>query len=440
MQKKEYTGSYLTGGGQLSYIAKYGTDAKLESGESPKASDYIRIPFRILSATIVGAGTWKSTEFSREVLLSAFDKLANVPAYLDHKDKELSEKGKFNIIGTVENPRFTEAKVNSKGETIPAGIDADFVINKTTNSSLATMLQDVNSPIRYCSAGLRFKYHLNIEKDSEGRSYYPGDYTPDGELVRMIVDEIVAFHEVSLVTHPADKYASILDSQGTVKYISLSSARTGTFQYSDIKQEERETFDKDGFAVVFDLPETLQKDALIEQVQFLQTEYSTLQEKAATWAHEANQAKAKLQAAEQELSGLRVQTETLKTQNATFTETVQLANTRALDLQAAFETIELQKQEWANERQAMFEKIAAFDKSVADKRTEVKRLYALSCNGKTDSVIDQSIEDADFTALQALEKQYLGFVDALYNQPQNSEKKEADGILAGISKRQFADV
>ena len=97
----------------------------------PKEEDFIEVTFRLISATTVGAGTWKATDFTNaKVLKASMDKLNGKPIY---KDRETDLD---NWVGVVKGTRWS-AETTENGVKIPAGIDGLMLIDAKTNPKIA---------------------------------------------------------------------------------------------------------------------------------------------------------------------------------------------------------------------------------------------------------------------------------------------------------------
>lgn len=189
----------------------------------PKKEDFMLFPFRQLSATIVGGGSWKATDFSNEaVLKKSTNLMRGVPAYLNHVQLVMKE------IGNIGDPEWTPAYKNDKGDLIPSGIDAPFVIDSLLQPELCRKLSSPVSPINSCSVTVVFDWEASHDFEREGDFYWHiGEMIDDGkgtEMVRRIATKIIAYEESSLVWLGADPYAKMLDSTGQVVNIDRASA------------------------------------------------------------------------------------------------------------------------------------------------------------------------------------------------------------------------
>lgn len=215
-----------------------------EGGENiVKDEDYVYASFRFLSATVVGGGTWKSTDFTQpNVLAKATKKLLNKQVYKDHATYSVD-----NIVGVVVDVKYTEEFVSPEGEVIPAGIDGIVRIDAKANPKIARQVSSNPPEIQSCSATPVFNFTPSHEfKDRDGNfDYYEFRYKVgteiDGKEVRRIVTDIVDFMELSLVSFGADPYSKQLDANGTPMNIDRKSIVESTkFSAEDLQGKDFE--------------------------------------------------------------------------------------------------------------------------------------------------------------------------------------------------------
>jgi len=177
---------------------------------TPKDADFIQPVYRALSETIVYQFGRVPIDFSDGVLRESMSRLKGQTVNTNH-DTEVE-----NAVGAVSSVRWQEAtKVN--GITVPAGINATFKIDAKSNPRLARgILMDPPS-IHSDSVTVRFKWdpsHKFEDKDEFWRKL--GTFDEDGKLIRLIVTEIKAYKEVSLVSHGADPYAQVVNEENEI--------------------------------------------------------------------------------------------------------------------------------------------------------------------------------------------------------------------------------
>jgi hypothetical protein len=190
----------------------------------PKQEDFFLFPFRHLSATTVGGGTYKATDFSKEgVLKKAYSLLRGKPAYMNHI--QLIGQG----IGTIGDTEWVPQYKNSKGDLVPGGIEGPFVIDGILHPELVRQLSAPVSPIDSCSVTVAFEWEASHEFEHDSDFFWHlGEIIKDGdghdEMVRRIVTKILAFEESSLVWMGADPFAKMLNDKGEVINIDRAAA------------------------------------------------------------------------------------------------------------------------------------------------------------------------------------------------------------------------
>lgn len=204
----------------------------------PSAEDYFGFPFRFITNTIVGAGSWKATEFPSAVLKDALPLFNHKPFYVNH-ETEIS-----NNIGISSEPKFTAQKKQKDG-VVPAGVDGLLVIDSKLHTDLCRKLNGLPVPhIQSVSIGVIYEWKPSHDfTDSEGND---DDYeferqigrTVDGKLVRRIATKILDIIEISLVDLGADPFAKIRNESGELINIERS-AVVGSQQFEKDKYSDR---------------------------------------------------------------------------------------------------------------------------------------------------------------------------------------------------------
>lgn len=179
-----------------------------------KPEDFLPFFFRHISATIVGAGTWKATEFPEAVLKKARPLLEEKPAYVNH-EAEVS-----NNIGLTGKAEFQEAFIDSKGERIPAGLIAPIWIDGKLHIDLCRKLSAYPKPhLQSVSIGVIYEWEpSHTFTDSSGQEdewLFEGriGQQVDGKMVRRIATKILNIEETSLVFMGADPFAKVLNDK-----------------------------------------------------------------------------------------------------------------------------------------------------------------------------------------------------------------------------------
>lgn len=179
--------------------------------ENPQASDFSLIPFRLISATLVGSGTWKSTDFSNaNVLKKSIPLLSGKPAYLNH-DFDVK-----NAIGTIGMCEWAPGKGKPGSiDYMPAGIDGPYVIDRKLHGDLVRKLNSPMPVIQSSSVSILFDWESSHEFENESDFYYHVGEMIDGKEVTRVVTNVKGYIESSLVFNGADPFAKIKKKDGS---------------------------------------------------------------------------------------------------------------------------------------------------------------------------------------------------------------------------------
>lgn len=184
---------------------------------SPKDEDFIYPEFRLLSETTVRA-TFSPIDFSKNgVLKASMDLLEGTPIFPDH------EPSVGNSLGIIHSLYWQEAYVLD-GLQIPAGINARLKLDGKANPRIARLLLMKPPAINSTSVSVSYSWEKS-HKDMDDNTFWSmfGKTGPDGELVRKVVNRIVAYPEVSLVSLGADRFAQKINDG---KIVNPNKART----------------------------------------------------------------------------------------------------------------------------------------------------------------------------------------------------------------------
>lgn len=175
----------------------------------PKREDFIEVPFRLISATVVGGGSWKAADFSNvDVLKPSTMMLEGKTVYKDH------ETDMDNWVGLVTGVKWTESFVDTAtGITVPAGIDGMIAIDAKTNPKTARGV--LGGMIYSNSVTVEFEYEMSHHFENEWDFIERvGTFGSDGKMIRRLVKKIVNYHESSLVWLGADPFAKAIKTEG----------------------------------------------------------------------------------------------------------------------------------------------------------------------------------------------------------------------------------
>jgi len=189
----------------------------------PKEEDFLPYPFRHLSATIVGGGTWKATEFPEKVLKPAAPMLSYRPVYVNH-NLEIS-----NIVAGIGKTKWTPGFTAPDGTKVPGGIDGPIFVDGKLHPDICRKLSAFPVPhIQSVSVTVVFEWepsHTFENREGEEDLWLfemrIGQMV-DGEMVRRVATKIIEFYETSLVWLGADPFAKIMDTEGNLLNIEKS--------------------------------------------------------------------------------------------------------------------------------------------------------------------------------------------------------------------------
>lgn len=198
----------------------------------PKAEDFVQIPFRLLSATTVAAGTWRATDFSNESLLKAsLKKLEGKPVYTEHNTSL------DNWAGMVQKTMWSESSVMN-GMVIPAGINGMLAIDAKSKPQI----------LRGILAKGIFSNSVTVVFDWKPSHTFEDEYTfrrmvgslaEDGNMIRRVVTAIHDYYESSLVFLGADPYAKLIDEGGNLVNVDkVNTYKAGLSLSSDVAKKE----------------------------------------------------------------------------------------------------------------------------------------------------------------------------------------------------------
>ena len=170
---------------------------------TPKDEDFIRVPFRLLSATIVAGGSWRATRFPEAVLRASMQKLVSKPIYVEHEDEIGNEHG---VIESVEWQAGYRDEANSID--VPPGIVGILKIDAKANPKTARNL--LSDPPAIFSDSVTLDYSWEPSHDFESNYEFEdriGEFDEEGKMFTRDATVIHDYAEVSLVPLGADPFA-----------------------------------------------------------------------------------------------------------------------------------------------------------------------------------------------------------------------------------------
>lgn len=183
----------------------------------PRDADYIFVNFRALSKTIV-PGHW--IDWSEgDVLKNSVPKLLGATVYPNHDFTDVN-----NWLGSVQNAVWDEAGAAAEG--VP-GINATYKIDALMNPRIARGLLMTPPAIHSTSMTVVFKFefsHPDVANESRWRFMELLGEEVEGEIVRLIVTEILEYWEASLVFQGADRLAKKYEDEDDENFENMSAA------------------------------------------------------------------------------------------------------------------------------------------------------------------------------------------------------------------------
>ena len=201
--------------------------------------DFLYVPFRLLSATMVAAGSWRATFFKPSVLRKAVDMLKGKGVFTNHNDNPK------NWAGYVAKTKW-QNKTKQGGEVIPAGINGLLGIDTTLERNRDVAKGIVAGSVYSNSVGIMFNFSPSHEYEDmwEFRRNI-GTMHEDGTMVHLAVTEILEIYETSLVSLGADPYAKRIGDEGLVnidKGGTYTESATNMFKYEFNKAHSENKF------------------------------------------------------------------------------------------------------------------------------------------------------------------------------------------------------
>jgi hypothetical protein len=366
----------------------------------PKEEDFVQVPFRLLSATIVAGATWRATEFPANVLKASTKKLLGKPVYLEHDTNLL------NWVGMVRNPTWVDERMEN-GVRIPAGIDGIIAIDAKTNPKI----------VRATLSGGIFSNSVTIVFDSKPSHSFEeqwqfrdavGTMHKDGSMVRYVATKVHEYQESSLVFLGADPYAKMRDSEGNLSHVDIlhSYSHSSKVVRKD-EEKEKELFKENNSYESWKIDkETL---SLSEIFSKLYTNKKSIMD--------ADKPAVTEQPSELETTLLTTLSLTDKTKISTTVESLKSTETEYAKYKADTEAAKLVQEKTVAELTAknteLANKVAQLEadakagrEMMEAKRAETLRLYKLSAGDKANAALESLIQKADTKELDTLIEQY----------------------------------
>jgi hypothetical protein len=413
----------------------------VEGAESviPVDSDYYKSDWRLISATIVGAFTWKATDFSNEGVLKRSRKLLeNKPLYRDHEAEETD-----NWVGIVKKPTWRESFIDSKGNRIPAGIDASLWIDAKANPRM----------VRAVAAGIVFSNSVTVYFDWEPSHDFEDEWefermigkVIDDRMVTRVVTRIYDYFETSLVWLGADPYAKKYDEDDMLIHVDTTAIfePQNVVETQNVKTVDKydaevvEKYKKDRFYAVSGKSLNLSYNKSKEK-NFQQKRKSIMNEEAIKFLSTLLGLAEGTEITVETMTDLAVITDEVKAQNAmygkvyesvtavtggegetcldgfsivsaesaakveTLTGELDTVKTELTTTKAKVTTLTEERDGLKEELEEAKPKVEIADSYMTKKKEEVIRLYKINAKDKVDETYLKIIEGADFESLDAL--------------------------------------
>jgi len=200
-----------------------GLDSTIES-ILPKPEDFVGVPFRQLSSTIVAPNTWRATDFSKgNILRNSTQRLNNKPVYINHDTYTVNS-----WVGLVTEPKWSKAS-EQNGVKVPSGIDAMILIDAKSNPKILRGV--MSGGIFSMSVTVVFDWKPSHQFDNE-RDFINsiGNKAEDGSMFRRIVTTIHDYYESSLVWLGADPFAKLIGEDGNLVHVDHAQAAQSSFE------------------------------------------------------------------------------------------------------------------------------------------------------------------------------------------------------------------
>jgi hypothetical protein len=360
-----------------------------------KQGDFVKIPFRLLSATTVGKNSWKATDFSNEeVLKASIPLLEGRPAFIDHYNWSVTE-----AIGVVTNVRWEEAYTDKNGNKIPAGIVGDYVLDAKSYPEIVRKVigvLDAEPPIppmvNGSSVTVRYSFvkshTFEYASDPEWEFQRNLGKMVDGTMVRRIVTEIAEYRESSLVNFPADEFARN-------RMASSNSSGTASLSFNDEPENVRKAFEETGSFDLFIEPLELREDLPTKEVESTPTTVQTL----------AITETAEFKALEQRFETLEAERKVLEVQLSYLKQNELALQTSIKSLKTEFDNATTQLSQVQASLTVAEAKAIIADSFIAEKREAVLKSYRLSVEAEDEGMV-ALIQGADNEILETYAKTF----------------------------------
>lgn len=196
----------------------------------PKPEDFLSVPFRLISATVVGGHSWKATDFSNVgALRASVPKLDRKPIYPNHTPDL------YNSLGIITDPYWDDGGMQD-GLMIPPGINGMMNLDAKTNPNLVRKV--LMGAVFSNSVTVSFNWEPSHSFDNLAEFENSiGTIHKDGRMVTRKVTEVLDYYETSLVWLGADPFAKLLSPDGKLIHVDESA-----ISFSKAPEEDKKKY------------------------------------------------------------------------------------------------------------------------------------------------------------------------------------------------------
>lgn len=201
-----------------------------EEDWNPSDAEFVQPIFRLFSETMVIKHGVPIDFTQNNVVKKSMKLLIGQSIYPDHESDVVG-----NALGAIPEVKWQQS-YEVEGVNVPAGINGVLKIDAKSNPRIARGILMSPPSIHSASVTVKFKWDKS-HPDMEDFWSKVGTFDKEGELIRLVVTEILAYHEISLVSHGADPFAQKVDENGIINNPKYASAVYGLSADKDNKTQ-----------------------------------------------------------------------------------------------------------------------------------------------------------------------------------------------------------
>lgn len=224
------------------------------------------VPFRLISATTVGANSYKATYFPAEVLEASMPLLINKPIYRNHDmDPDC-------WLGVVQAVEWGRSYLQGTTE-IPAGINGMLAIDTQNEANAELARGIVMQAVRSNSVTVEFEWIPSHQFEFDFQFWDALGTMVDGRMVTRVVTNILDYHETSIVGLGADPFAKLIGDNGELIDIDLANAvpdpiNNTMFEREEQRIEMRAKAKAESFSIKIEPIKFLKSENMAEKKEF----------------------------------------------------------------------------------------------------------------------------------------------------------------------------